>query len=727
MLLFDFIMTDAAQRLRTVVIYLCLGLATAGVYWPIGHFDFAYYDDPEYVILNPHVQQGLTLRSLGWAFTTPLDQWMPVTWLVRIVACRMFGLNAGPQHLINLLVHIVNTLLLFSVLDRMTRAPWRSAVAAALFALHPLHVEPVAWVTGLKDVLSTCFWMLTIGAYIGYVDKLSAFSYQPSAQEAEGRRQKSGVAVKGSPFAAFQSAYRDSQFAIFHSRSSILAYVLTLFLFALGLMSKPMVVTLPFVLLLLDYWPLGRTPWAEPARSVLKLPVNSGRRSTWGLLVKEKIPLFALSAASSVITYHAQRSLGAVTSIGSTSLATRIGNALLSYVRYLGKTVWPTNLTFLYPLDTGLSLAAAVVAALGLIGITALVIGRARREPWLATGWFWYLGTLVPVIGLVQVGVAVSMADRYSYVPLVGLFIMLCWSVPDRLLDNRPKKAAVTVATGVVLAWCAVLCRVQVNYWKDTETLFRHALAVTKRNWIAHNNLGLYLWHTGRTREAIEQYEQALRLRPSYVEAHHNLGLALSREGRLREAVQQFEQVVRLKPDSAEAHRRLGLALRQAGKLEAAIAQFELALWMKPDSPETHNDLGNALLQAGKRRDAIEQYGQALDLDPGLPDAQNNLAWLLATVGPADGGDPVRAVSLARRACELTDNRIAEYLDTLGVAYAATGQFTNAVGAAGKAIELGRAAGQTGLVNEIEARLDLYRRGRAYHPSRVPESGPQTP
>ena len=676
-------MTDVFRRSQNLLIQLCLALVTASVYWPVRHFEFTYFDDPLYVAENQHVQGGLTLRGLGWACATfQSANWHPLTWLSHMLDWQLWGNNAGAHHLVNVLFHIANTLLLFCILRRMTTAPWRSAFVAALFAVHPFHVESVAWVAERKDVLSTCFWMLTVWAYIRYVEQLNAQHPSP----------------------------------LTHRPSHRAYYGLTLLFFTLGLMSKPMVVTLPCVLLLLDYWPLGRTRWAKPAAITSGPATGEAIETSLGQLLREKVPLFALAAASCVVTYWAQQSLGAVVSLERVPLGIRLANVLLSYVGYLGKAFWPMGLAYFYPVDKNPSLAAVMIAGVGVAGVTAVVIRRARREPWLATGWFWYLGTLVPVIGLVQVG-SQSMADRYTYVPLVGVFMMLCWSVPSKMVQQRAQKTVATAVAAAVLVFYAGLCRVQIGYWKNSETLLRHALQVTKDNWIAQNNLGLFLWRSGRVQEAIEHYEQALQLKPYYAEAHHNLGLALTQAGKLPEAIQHFEQVVRIKPDSAEAHRRLGLALQQAGHLPEAVGQFEQTLRINPDSAETHNDLGNALLQAGKLKNATEQYQQALDTDPDFVAAQNNLAWLLATRAAADGGDPLRAVTLAQRACELTDGRVAEYLDTLGVTYAAAGRFADAIGAAQKAIALGRPAGKTKLVREIEVRLELYRSG---HPYRQP-------
>ena len=587
-------MTEISRRQQSLLICSCLALATAAVYWPVHHFEFTNYDDTLYVAENPRLREGLTLRGLGWAFVTPLDLWMPVTWSVRLLEYQLFGLDAGAHHLVNALFHVVNTLLLFIVFRRMTGAPWRSALVAALFALHPLHVEAVAWVTGLKDVLSTCLGLLTIWAYARYAE---------------------------------QFTLRGPRVQVF--------YGLTLLLFALALMAKPMMVTLPLVLLLLDYWPLGRTRWAKPATIGSGPATGKSVKVTPGQLLKEKLSFFALAAGACAATLWAQRVEGPLVSLEKLPLGLRIANALLSYGGYLGKTFWPTGLAAFYPLDTNLSLAAATIAGAVLLGVTAAVIGRARRAPWLAVGWFWYLGMLAPVIGLVQVGVVPAMADRYSYVPLVGLFVMLCWSVPGSALEGRISRVTVCSAAVVALAVCAMLTGIQVGYWKNTETLFRHTLRVTRNNWLAHNNLGIALGRAGKIDEAIEHCEQALRIKPDFAEAHYNLGVALAQTGRMDEAIAHYEQALRFKPDFAEAHYSLANALLAMGDLEDAIAHYKQALRIKPDFAETHYNLGIALQQEGRVQEAMEHYEEALRINPAIAEAHNNLGIALKSLGKA--------------------------------------------------------------------------------------------
>jgi tetratricopeptide (TPR) repeat protein len=541
------------SRRNHLIIYVSLAVAIAAVYSSVRHFGFVGFDDDLYITGNAQLRGGMTFGSLTWAFTTPLDQWMPVTWLVRLIEYRWFGLDAGAHHLVNVLFHAANTLLLLGILNRMTRAFWRSAMVAALFALHPLHVEPVVWVTGLKDVLSMFFGLLTIWAYVRCVgrDAVPRVRSWP----------------RGSAALPCSSAW----------------HIVTLCLFALALMSKPMMVTLPFVLLLLDYWPLGRTRWAEPA-------AGQRAKSTWRELLTEKLPFVSLAAASCVVTLWAQRAAGALASLERVPLGRRIANALLSYGSYLGKAFCPTGLAVFYPLDTNVSLATGMVACVGLVAVTVVVIWIARREAWLATGWFWYLGTLVPVIGLVQVG-SQAMADRYTYFPLVGLFIMVCWSVPDSAMQRRIVKATVRAAAIAGLAVCAVLTKVQVGYWKNSETLFRHALNVTRNNWLAHNNLGMALKSQKQYDRAVEQFRAALRCEPNYLQAHINLGFVLAVMGKYEEALEHLQQSVRLRPNSAEAHNNLGVALVMKGSTEEAIAQFSEALRIRPDYADAADNL----------------------------------------------------------------------------------------------------------------------------------------
>ena len=667
--------------LRNVLICLSLALAVAVVYWPVRDFDFTNYDDPLYVADNPHVQGGLTLRNIAWAFTsTDAFNWHPLTWLSLMVDRQVWGPQAGGYHLINVVLHIANTLLLFCVLRRMTGASWRSGFVAGLFALHPLHVESVAWVAERKDVLSAFFWMLTLWAYVRYVEQFTVHG------------SKAGPLPADPPFTGHRS-----QITVF--------YCLSLLFFAMGLMAKPMLVSLPFVLLLLDFWPLGRTRWVKPVMGD-KAAVPLSR------LLMEKLPFFALTIASCGITYWAQRVGGGVEALDVLPMGERIANAVVSYVRYLGKAFWPGGLAVFYPLEKW-PLEATVEAAVVVLGVSAWVVWRARRDPHLVVGWLWYLGVLIPVIGLVQVGNQ-SMADRYTYLPLIGIFMMLAWSLPHGL-EKRPIPRMIATACGVVvLIVCAVVSRRQVGYWQNSLTLYEHALAVTKHNHVAHFNLGVTLAKAGKVEDAAGQFEKALRIKPGNADVHYHLGLALALLGKGPEAVSHWEQALRIKPNQAIWHCNLGNVLFALRKVPEAIGHYEQALRIKPDYADAHYGLGLALEQTGKTQDAIRHYEQAMRIKPDAATVQNNLAWLLATLTPAEGGDPVRAVALAERACELTGSQVPAHLDTLAAAYAAVGRFNDAIATAQNGVDLARSAGQQQVVNEIEAHLQLYRNGQAY-------------
>ena len=565
--------------------WIALGLVgvAIAVYLPVVHNDFVYYDDPKYVTENAVVLRGLTWPGIRWAFTTGTDaNWFPLTWMTHMLDVQLYGAHAGGHHVTNLVLHVISTLLLFGVLYRMTGAMGRSGFVAGLFALHPLHVESVAWVAERKDVLSTLFWMLTLWAYVWYVRK-----------------------------------------------PQLKRMLLVLLTFALGLMSKPMLVTLPFVLLLLDAWPLNRLS----ERSIRQLIV-------------EKLPMFALAIASSIVTFIVQRKGGAVGGLEAYPLVLRMGNALMSYVGYIGKMFWPARLAAFYPYPETLSTGAVLGAAVILAAISFLAIRSARSRPYLIVGWLWYLGTLVPVIGLIQVGNQ-AMADRYTYVPLIGLFIIIVWGVYDLLGQWTLRRIVLPVTGALALASCAIIARAQVQYWKNSSALWTRALDVTDDNYVAHNNLGLALAGQGKIDEAIEHYNEALRLRPNYATARTNLGAALAKQGKSADAISNYTQVLKTKPDLPEAHVDLGAALASQGKVDDAIAQYNEALRLKPDYAEAHANLGLALASQGKVDEAISHYRQALRLKPGFVEVYNNLGYVLATRGQWD--DAIRQYNEAIR------------------------------------------------------------------------------
>ena len=555
---------------------ICLGLflLTLWVYFPVLRHDFVVYDDENYVRANPHVQQGLTVEAVRWAFTTGRQSnWHPLTWLSHVLDCQLFGLQPWGHHLTNLLFHALNTVLVFLLLRIMTGAVWRSLFVALLFGLHPLHVESVAWVAERKDVLSTFFGLLTLLAYVRYA--------------------------------------RESKV---HSPKSKVFYGLSLLAFALGLMSKPMLVTLPFVLLLLDYWPLDR--WKH-----------------WGFwnLVVEKTPFFVLTAVSSVITFLVQRSGGAMKAMADVSLVDRGENALVSYARYLGKLFYPVNLSF-YPYDGGWKVATVVLAGLLLLGLSFLLFQGRQKQPYLLVGWLWFVGTLVPVIGLIQVGEQ-AMADRYIYLPSIGLFIMVVWGIPEWTKHWRYQTVTLAVVAVAVALGCVALTRRQLSYWKDSETLFRHAIAVAENNYEAHQYLGFVLKQEGRFDEAIVQFNEVLKMAPDSVAAHTCLGDSLVLTGHMEEGVQELETAIRLDPTYADAHCFLANALSMQQRDDEAIRQYEEAIKLNPNFPAAHNNLGMVLWKQGRLREACDQFREAVRLRPGSAKFQNNLDRILAEMG----------------------------------------------------------------------------------------------
>ena len=542
---------------------------TLGVFWPVSTHDFTNYDDDVYVMDNYHVRRGMTAEGAAWALTSADVNWHPLTWMSHMLDCQLFGLRPGPHHVVNVLLHAANTLLLFLALARMTSAPWRSAFVAALFAVHPLHVESVAWVAERKDVLSTCFWMLTLLAYTRYVQRPSV------------------------------------------ARNLLVACTL-----ALGLLSKPMLVTVPFVLLLLDYWPLRR------------LQSGSLRR-----LIVEKLPLLVLVVAASAVTVIAQTQMRAVGALQVLPLSQRVANALVAYVAYLAAAVWPSGLAVFYPHPRDTLAAWQVMGAAVLLGaISFLVMRSARSRPYLAVGWLWYVGTLVPVIGLVQVG-RQAMADRYTYVPLIGIFIMVAWGVPELIAGWARSAVALRTAAAATIGALAVCTVLQLGHWKNSVALFEHALAVTRNNYLAHGNLGQAFAEQGRFAEAIPHYQEALRLAPDDTVVRRNLGAALDQQGRIPEALEYLTEAVRLNPHDAKAHSNLGSVLSKLETPADFVSEFTTALRLDPYSQKAHNNLGEALIRHGRAAEAIPPLTTALRLKPDYPEAHNNLGVALATQG----------------------------------------------------------------------------------------------
>lgn len=609
------------ENVVRALVYLLLVVAVVIAYQQVRSFDFVTMDDYLYVTNNPHVKTGLTFESIRWAFTgIGAGNWHPLTWLSLMLDYEFGRMNAGTYHVTNLLLHIANTLLLLFVLTRLTGFFWRSAFVAGLFALHPLHVESVAWISERKDVLSTLFWLLAILAYKGYA-----------------------------------------------TRPSIGRYLLTIAAFVFGLMAKPMLVTLPITLLLLDLWPLRRLQTLHP-------PITA---------ITEKLPLFAITAISCVVTIHAQRAGGAVAPIEALPVGVRIANAIVSYVSYLGNTVWPSGLAPFYPHPT-LSIPEwqTVLSAIFLACITCLAFRLARNYPYFTFGWLWYVITMIPVIGIVQVG-SQAMADRYTYVPLIGIFIIAAWGMPDLIRRISPSafhKFAPVASTAavVVLAILAIRTHEQVRYWRNDITVWEHTIKVTTRNSLAHYNLACGYDERKQYAKAIRHYKEALRIDPNKAEAYNNLGNLYLKLGKLDEAERCLREALRVRPEYSEAHCNLGLLLdkrkdyeaslqhyarslaadpkdavvranyaatecdfgihlAQQGKVDEAVIHFRKAIEIDPTSANAHYNLAVALDGQSKLDEAITEYREAVRLDPDYADAHNNLGVCLGQKGDYDG------------------------------------------------------------------------------------------
>jgi protein O-mannosyl-transferase len=678
---------------KQLAVGLCL-LLIAGIIAVYGQtvgFDFVDYDDPSYVTGCPQVLAGLTWDGVKWAFTAAhAGNWIPLVWLSLMADRTLFGVWPGGFHLVNVAIHIANAILLFLILKRYTKAIWPSFFVAALFALHPLHVESVAWVTERKDTLSTFFWLLTMLAYLRYMEV-----------------------------------------------PTVKRYVIICVVFSLGLMSKSMLVTLPLVLLLMDYWPLRRL-WPEDKSAGI----------TFGRLIREKIPMLILSAAVCVVTVITQNSGGAVAKIIVVPLGQRVGNALVSYCQYLIKMFWPVDLAVFYPYPVGSIAGWKIAASLIVLLVITIVVLLLRRRRYLVAGWFWYLGTLAPVIGIVQVG-AQSMADRYTYVPLTGIFIMFAWLARDVLSQSRYKKLIAGIGGSAIIGALAVVTFAQVGFWKDTLTLFNRCADVTPDNVImrkylgigfarkgdaesalrefkeslrfestdarTYYNIGQMLVALGRTDEAAENYSRALELRTDNADAyaalasmkvakgeieraielynegikrnpgdgvlHNGLGVLLLSAGRADDAIQEFEQAVKLKPDST-AYFNLGLGYAAKKQMKTAMESYAKAIQLDPANADAHYNLGNAYLAQNVPQAAIMEYREAILAKPDYAKAYSNMAAALMQTGQLD-----EAISNFRRAIEIGPNNI-EANFNLAVAIAKKGQLDEAIGQMRKTVEL---------------------------------------
>jgi Flp pilus assembly protein TadD len=568
---------------KVVIISIVLVVIVAAVYMQVGSHQFLNLDDDAYVTNNPHVTSGMSVNNIVWAFSTfDYIYWQPVTWLSHMLDVETYGLNPGGHHLTNVLIHAVSSVLLLLLLFRLTGAVWQSSLVAFLFALHPLHVESVAWVAERKDVLSTLFWLLTLLVYAEFVSK----------------------------------------------RTPIL-YICTLLFFILALMSKPMVLTLPLVMMLMDFWPLNRY---QPEKREPELRHLWGK--AWSLII-EKTPFIICTLLSAATTIYGQKQYGAMRKLGEMSFLLRIENALVSYVKYIGKTVWPLDMAVLYPFPLSIPLWQVIGSLTILIFISAATLWGRHRFPFFAVGWLWYLVTLVPVSGLLQVGNQ-SMADRFTYIPGIGLFIMVAWGVPNLLKGLRNQEIILALLGGAVVLASIALTWQQLGYWRNNITLYNHTLHITTNNEIVRNNLGLALANGGDLDAAIAEYQEALRIDPDLAFAHNNLGLALTKKGNLSAAIKEFHDALRIFPNYTEAHNNLGMALANKGDLDAAISEYRQALKINPNYADSHYNLGLAYTSIGNLDAAIHEYQEALRITPNDIDACNNLGAAFAAKGSLD-------------------------------------------------------------------------------------------
>ena len=604
---------------------ICISLAvlTWVVFGQLLQYDFINYDDPRYVYENTNITNGLTIGGIAWAFTHIHSMnWHPLTTISHMLDCQLYGLKPGAHHFTNVLLHSIVAILLLLVLQRMTGGPsgtgsiWRSAFVAAVFAIHPLRVESVAWIAERKDVLSGVFFMLTLLTYFRY------------------------VRVR-----------------------SIGHYLTVLFMFALGLMCKPMLVTLPFVLLVLDYWPLGRIRGQKS---------DVSGHENLVMLVVEKIPLVGLSAISSVVTFLAQR--GAVGWTEQLPVLARINNAVVTYAAYMWQMLWPVKLAVFYPHpESRLPLWEIILCLLLLIGITAAAVVLRKSRPYFITGWLWYLGMLVPVIGLVQVGWQ-GRADRYTYLPQIGLYIAITWGIADVTAAWRWQREILTAGTAIVVGLLSWRASVQASYWRDSETLFTHALAVTSNNDVAENNLGI----------------------------------VFLQKGNLDEAISLLQAAVDLRPENSPAHENLAKALLQKGQVTDALVHYRRLLELQPDNIEVHNIVGTVLIQQGQAREAVEEWQKVLAIQPDNGNAMSNLAWVFATSPDDSLRDRAKAVQLAEQAMRISGGRIPIIFRTLAAAYAENGRFSEAIQTAQRGIELANSRGNSGLATELQSNIVLY-------------------
>jgi FOG: TPR repeat len=729
----------ATHNLRWLIPGLCLLIvaATWVVFGQTVHYEFVNFDDDIYVYENLRITSGLTLQGIRWAFShSYCYYWAPLPALSHMLDCQLYGFSPGSHHLVSVLLHGATAVLLFLVFREMTGALWRSAFVAVVFAIHPLRVESVAWITERKDVLSGLFFVLTLGAYVSYVRNLGG-------------------------------------------KGSQARYLVVAFLFAMGLMSKPpSLVMLPLVLLLLDFWPLSR--FGQPVSAGTPAERIRGKDSFSVLkgLVIEKIPLFAVSAVSCAVTILTANTVP----VEQRSIGARLANAIVSYTAYLGQTFYPADLAVFYPFPASGIPSWKILSSLVLLAsVTVGVFVLRRSQRYLVVGWLWYLGMLIPMIGLIQVG-AQARADRFTYLPQIGLLLLIAWAMGDLCASLRHRCAVLGAGALMAVAALMACAHLQASHWKNSESLWRHILACTSSNNVAHNNLGTALLQMGRVDEAAIHFQKALEVQPQYAEArnnlgnvffqkgrideavadyqraleinpklplarynlgvaflqkgrvseaaghfqgalqiepdfvkaHYNLGITLVQLGRVSEAIGHYNKALEINPNYAEAEYNLGIALLQIGRLNEAVSHYNKALVINPNYVEAHNNLGTALVQLGRVSDALAHFQRAMEIDPLNVEAQNNMALVLATFPERRVRNGTKAVELAERADHLTGNANASISATLAAAYAEAGQFHNAITTARRALQLATDQGNTALADAIRAQIRLYQSGFPY-------------
>jgi cytochrome c-type biogenesis protein CcmH/NrfG len=752
-----------------------LAAATIAVFWQVSWNGFVNLDDPAYVTHNPMVREGLTWAGVRWAFGDlhgEATYWHPVTWLSHMLDCQLFGLNPTGHHLTSLFLHTLNTVLLFAVLRRMTGRRGPSAMVAALFALHPLQVESVAWVAERKNVLSAFFFMLTLWAYARHAEVQTPKSkIQSQESNVQTQEPASGLGPHASRFTLHISRF----------------YLLSLSFFALGLMSKPSLVPLPFVLLLLDYWPLARLQVQSPESNVQSLNAdgrmqNAESATTYHAsrithhvsplpllpLLVEKFPFLALSAASSLLMIRAGETLGALVSTKELPIPFRLTNAVVACALYLRKLIWPVDLSVFYLHPGRWPAWSVAVSALLLLAVTAAAVWQARRRPYLIVGWLWFLGMLAPVIGLVQAFVQ-ALADRFAYLPAIGVFLMVVWAAVDWLahlaaptaddhrwtqIDTDKKGVEPSLSTAktvpparrqektesnppsgllhlcssvsicgcplltlapaaAVLAGCVVMTSSQLRHWRNSLTLLQRAARVEPSNFVARVMLGNALFERRQLDAALRQYQAALRLRRDYPEAWLRAGVALTELGRPAEAMPYLTTACQLVPSWPEPQRRLGLALLRQGGIKEARDAYHKLIPLIPPTAEGYRDLADMLAEGQQYAEAIHYFHEALRLKPDFAPALNNLAMLRASCKQPEFRNGGEAVQLAEAACRLSGRRNPSFLGTLAAAYAEAGRFPEAVKTMQEALALTRASGADDLLPMQTQMLQEFRAGKA--------------